>query len=94
MGLAHPAYGQLTLGRQYDQMTGALIRFHPAFYGGIYGFTPGDADRVAGAWLNNQITYASPAIGGFKFNAQVSAADIKTQHEQNAKTAAVPIENK
>jgi len=75
VGLAHAAYGQLTLGRQYDQMTGALIRFHPAFYGGIYGFTPGDADRVSGAWLNNQVTYASPVIGGFKFNAQVSAAE-------------------
>ena len=95
VGLAHPAYGQLTLGRQYDQMTGALIRFHPGFYGGIYGFTPGDADRVSGAWLNNQVTYASPEIGGFKFNAQVSAAegDTSTTNTGRAESASVTYAN-
>jgi outer membrane protein OmpU len=75
VGVGHRDYGLLTLGRQYDQMTGALIRFHPAFWGGIYGFTPGDADRVSGAWLNNQVTYGSPLIAGFKLSAQVSAAE-------------------
>ena len=95
VGLTHSAYGQLTLGRQYDQMTGALIRFHPGFHGGIYGFTPGDADRVAGAWLNNQITYASPAIGGFRFNAQVSAAEdgSSTTNAGRAESASVTYAN-
>lgn len=95
VGLAHAAYGQLTLGRQYDQMTGALIRFHPGFYGGIYGFTPGDADRVSGSWLNNQVTYASPVIGGFKFNAQVSAAEdgTSTTNAGRAESASVTYVN-
>jgi outer membrane protein OmpU len=70
VGLAGQRWGQITMGRQFDQMVGTLLRYHPSFLSGIYGFTPGDADRVAGAWLNNQITYASPDFGGFKFALQ------------------------
>lgn len=70
VGLADSRLGQITAGRQFDQMTGTLLRFHPAMHSGIYGFTPGDADRVAGAWLDNQISYASPDFGGFRFALQ------------------------
>jgi len=70
VGLADSRLGQITAGRQFDQMTGTLLRFHPGMHSGIYGFTPGDADRVAGAWLDNQITYASPDFGGLRFALQ------------------------
>lgn len=70
VGLADSRLGQITMGRQFDQMTGTLLRFHPGMPSGIYGFTPGDADRVAGAWLDNQLTYASPDFGGFRFALQ------------------------
>lgn len=72
VGLAHRSYGEVSLGRQFDQMSPTLLRFHPAYYAGIYSATAGDADRVAGNWLNNAITYKSPTIGGFRFSAQYS----------------------
>lgn len=70
VGLADQKLGQFTVGRQFDQMVGTLLRYHPGFHTGIYGMTPGDADRVAGAWLDNQITYVSPDLAGFKFTVQ------------------------
>lgn len=75
VGLADQQWGQVTMGRQFDQMVGTLLRYHPSFLSGIYGFTPGDADRVAGAWLDNQITYASPDFSGFKFALQRSLSE-------------------
>ena len=78
VGLADKKLGKVTVGRQFDQMTGTLLRFHPSFLSGIYGFTPGDADRVAGNWLDNQITYASPDISGFKFSLQHALTESVT----------------
>jgi outer membrane protein OmpU len=72
VGLSHRTYGELSLGRQFDQMSPSLLRFHPAGYAGIYAAAAGDADRVSGNWLNNLVTYKSPLLGGFKFNAQYS----------------------
>lgn len=78
VGLSHRSWGEVSLGRQFDQMTGALLRFHPAGYAGIYAAAPGDADRVSGSWLNNGITYKSPVFNGFKFNAQYSLKEDGT----------------
>lgn len=75
VGLADQKLGQITAGRQVDQMINALLRFHPSFLSGIYGFAPGDADRVAGAWFDNQITYSSPDFSGFKFSLQRAMAE-------------------
>lgn len=72
VGLAHRSYGEISLGRQFDQMSPMLLRFHPAGYAGIYAASAGDADRVSGNWLNNGITYKSPSISGFRFTAQYS----------------------
>lgn len=72
VGLSHRSLGEVSFGRQFDQMSPSLLRFNPAGYAGIYASTVGDADRVSGAWLNNMVTYKSPTIGGFKFAAQYS----------------------
>jgi outer membrane protein OmpU len=78
VGLAHKTYGELSMGRQFDQMNAALIRFSPIVSAGVYSATVGDADRVAGNWLNNMVTYKSPDLGGFKFNAQYSFSEKGT----------------
>lgn len=78
VGLSHKAYGELSMGRQFDQMNAALIRFSPIVSAGVYSAMVGDADRVAGNWLNNMITYKSPDLGGFKFNAQYSFSEKGT----------------
>lgn len=73
VGVSSQTYGTVTLGRQYDQMTTALLKFHSGLTTvGIYNLNPGDQDRISGEWLNNMVTYSSPEIGGFKFNAQYS----------------------
>lgn len=78
VGLSHRTYGEVSLGRQFDQMSPSLLRFNPAGYAGIYASTVGDADRVSGSWLNNMVTYKSPTIGGFKFAAQYSLREDGT----------------
>ena len=73
VGLSSSQYGTLTLGRQYDQMTTMLLRFHSGYTTvGIYNLNPGDQDRISGEWLDNMVTYASPDMAGFKVNAQYS----------------------
>src|SRR5437868_3334475 len=74
-------------------MTGALIRFHPSFLSGIYGFTPGDADRVAGNWLDNQITYSSPDIAGFKFSLQHALSEGAANNAGKAWSASASYGN-
>lgn len=77
VGLASERFGTLTLGRRFDQMV-SLIRYHPGYYTGIYSFTPGDMDRISGAWLNNTVVYSSPSIGGLTLNGQYSFAEDGT----------------
>ncbi|WP_066271209.1 porin [Hydrogenophaga palleronii] len=95
VGLSHKQYGQITAGRQFDQMVGTLLRFHPAFTTGIYGMTPGDADRVAGGWLDNQITYLSPDFAGFKFGLQraLSEGGTSATNTGNAWSASASYAN-
>lgn len=78
IGLSHRSFGELSLGRQFDQMNAALIRFSPVFGAGIYSATVGDADRVGGQWLNNMVTYKSPEIAHFRFTGQYSFSEDGT----------------
>ncbi|OTP65954.1 porin [Caballeronia sordidicola] len=72
-GLSSAQYGTVTLGRQYDQMTTTLLRFHSGFNTvGIYNLNPGDQDRISGEWLDNMVTYTSPDLAGLKFSGQYS----------------------
>ncbi|WP_454720850.1 MULTISPECIES: porin [Cupriavidus] len=79
VGLASERFGTVTLGRRFDQMV-SLIRYHPGYYTGIYSFTPGDLDRISGAWLNNSVVYSSPSLGGFTLNGQYSFAEDGTSN--------------
>ena len=72
VGLAHKDWGELSLGRQFDQMNASLIRFSPNVTAGVYSATVGDADRVAGNWLNNMVTYKTPVWGGLQLAGQYS----------------------
>ncbi|KVG23664.1 porin [Burkholderia ubonensis] len=73
VGVSSTSFGTLTFGRQYDQMTTTLLKFHSGITTtGIYSLNPGDQDRISGEWLDNMITYASPEFAGVKFNAQYS----------------------
>jgi outer membrane protein OmpU len=73
VGLSSGQYGTVTLGRQYDQMTTTLLRFHSGLNTvGIYNLNPGDQDRISGEWLDNMVTYTSPDLAGLKFSGQYS----------------------
>ena len=73
VGLSSGQYGTITLGRQYDQMTTTLLRFHSGLNTvGIYNLNPGDQDRISGEWLDNMVTYTSPDLAGLKFSGQYS----------------------
>ena len=73
VGLSSAQYGTVTLGRQYDQMTTTLLRFHSGLNTvGIYNLNPGDQDRISGEWLDNMVTYTSPDLAGLKFSGQYS----------------------
>ncbi|WP_223851737.1 MULTISPECIES: porin [Cupriavidus] len=79
VGLSSERFGTVTMGRRFDQMV-SLIRYHPGYYTGIYSFSPGDLDRISGAWLNNTVVYSSPSIGGLTVNAQYSFAEDGTSN--------------
>ena len=72
VGLAHKSWGEVSLGRQFDLMNATLIRFTPNVTQGVYSATVGDADRVAGNWLNNMVTYKTPVWGGLQLSGQYS----------------------
>lgn len=72
VGLSHKSWGEVSLGRQFDQMNVSLIRFSPNVTAGVYSATVGDADRVAGNWLNNMVTYKTPVFGGLQLSGQYS----------------------
>lgn len=78
VGLASPSFGEISLGRQFDQMSATLIRFSPVFGAGIYSATVGDGDRVGGQWLNNMVTYKSPEIAHFRWVGQYSFSEDGT----------------
>ena len=72
VGLGHKSWGELSFGRQFDLMNSTLIRFSPNVTQGVYSATVGDADRVAGNWLNNMVTYKTPVWGGLQLSGQYS----------------------
>jgi len=78
VGISDAQWGTFTAGRQVDQQIVTLLRFHPALNGGIYGVTPGDADRIAGNWLDNSLVYASPDFSGLKFSIQRALSENQT----------------
>lgn len=74
VGLTNETYGAVTAGRQWDQTGLILGVYHPDVTVSLNGSTPGNLDRVSGAWLNNSITYTSPNVKGAQFSLQYSLA--------------------
>ncbi|CAG9201757.1 Outer membrane protein OmpU [Paraburkholderia tropica] len=64
VGLESDRYGTLTLGRQNDFMVEMLQ--YTGIVGPIYGYHPGDYDRITGEQLNNSVKYDSPEIAGIQ----------------------------
>lgn len=67
VGLTKPAYGTLTLGRQYAAYYQALSHYSPTtVLTGYFGAHPGDVDGLdTGYRANNTIEYQSPKYLGF-----------------------------
>lgn len=89
VGLAHKDWGELSLGRQFDQMNASLIRFSPNVTAGVYSATVGDADRVAGNWLNNMVTYKTPVWGGLQLSGQYSFKEDGTSSTNGGRAYSV-----
>lgn len=70
VGLDSDSYGKLTLGRQNDFAVEMLQ--YTGIVGPIYGYHPGDYDRITGEYLNNSIKYDSPVFMGFQAGAMYS----------------------
>ncbi|WP_322047957.1 porin [Paraburkholderia sp. J67] len=64
VGLESDRYGKVTLGRQNDFMVEMLQ--YTGIVGPIYGYHPGDYDRITGEQLNNSIKYDSPELAGLQ----------------------------
>ncbi|MBN3857059.1 porin [Paraburkholderia sp. Ac-20340] len=70
VGLESDTYGKLTLGRQND-FANEMLQY-AGIVGPIYGYHPGDYDRITGEFLNNSIKYDSPTVMGFQGGAMYS----------------------
>jgi predicted porin len=66
VGLTHPAYGALTLGRQYAAYYQALSKYSPTnVLTGYFGAHPGDLDGLDTVYrANNTVEYQSPTLYG------------------------------
>ncbi|PVX85862.1 porin [Paraburkholderia unamae] len=70
VGLSHPKFGALTLGRQYDFVWDYVTLFSMGSRIGAFGFHPGDYDHLAGSLrINNSVKYAVDPIGGLSIGA-------------------------
>jgi predicted porin len=78
VGLTNPAYGTLTLGRQYTSYYSLLSTYSPAFWlTGFFGAHPGDVDELDSIYrANNSVVYVSPTFYGFVASASYSLAGI------------------
>jgi outer membrane protein OmpU len=65
VGLSKEQYGAVTLGHHNDYSV-LLLANSPGF-NSTFSQTPGNADHMAGGYLNNAITYRSPTVAGFTF---------------------------
>lgn len=71
VGLTSPAYGTITLGRQYDEMTQQLNWTSSAVQFATYGAHVGDNDNIFNVLrLQNSVRYASPNVSGLSFASQ------------------------
>lgn len=73
VGLSSSQYGQLTLGRQYDEVVDFLgpLSLTGTGYGGTMAAHPFDNDNLSNSFrINNSVKYSSANYNGFKFGGQ------------------------
>ncbi|MCG7403803.1 MULTISPECIES: porin [Caballeronia] len=78
VGLTNPAYGTLTLGRQYTSYYTLLSPYSPTnWLTGYFGAHPGDLDGLDTIYrANNSIVYTSPKMYGFTVSGSYSLAGV------------------
>jgi predicted porin len=76
--LTNPAYGTLTLGRQYTSYYTLLSPYSPTnWLTGYFGAHPGDLDGLDTIYrANNSIVYTSPKMYGFTVSGSYSLAGV------------------
>ena len=96
VGLTNPAYGTLTLGRQYTAYYTLLSPYSPTnWLTGYFGAHPGDVDALDTIYrANNSIVYTSPQLYGVTFSGSYSLAGVPDSvvmefvgHDSRAMTA-------
>jgi len=96
VGLAHDAYGTLTLGRQYDTMVDFVAPLSAtAGDFGDAGFAhPFDNDNLNHSLrINNAVKYTSPTVAGFKVGAMYAFSNATNFGANRAYSAAVSYTN-
>ncbi|MEZ2351980.1 porin [Caballeronia sp. RCC_10] len=78
IGLTNPAYGTLTLGRQYTSYYTLLAPYSPTnWLTGYFGAHPGDVDGLDTIYrANNSIVYTTPKLYGFTASGSYSFAGV------------------
>jgi predicted porin len=78
VGLTNPAYGTLTLGRQYTSYYTLLAPYSPTnWLTGYFGAHPGDLDGLDTIYrANNSIVYTSPKFYGVTVSGSYSLAGV------------------
>jgi predicted porin len=78
VGLTNPAYGTLTLGRQYTSYYTLLAPYSPTnWLTGYFGAHPGDLDGLDTIYrANNSIVYTSPKMYGLTISGSYSLAGV------------------
>jgi predicted porin len=78
VGMSHPVYGTLTLGRQYTPYYNLLSPYGPSpKLTGYYGAHPGDLDSLDTVYrANNEIIYTTPTIAGLTFSGSYALGGV------------------
>lgn len=76
VGLSSPAWGTVTVGRQYDSVAD-LVQPLTGDRWGTLGTTPGDVDNNdSSARISNAVKYVSPTVAGLKFNGMYALGGV------------------